>query len=41
MALSAQDINPPPHAIEHGIPLLTCNRRDFADIVGLKLIAPE
>ena len=28
-------------AIEHGIPLLTCNRRDFADIVGLKLIAPE
>ncbi len=28
-------------AIEHDLPLLTCNKRDFADIRGLKFIAPE
>lgn len=28
-------------ALEHGITLVTCNRRDFADIRGLKFIAPE
>ena len=28
-------------ALEHGLTLITCNRRDFADIRGLKFTAPE
>ena len=28
-------------ALEHNLTLITCNRRDFADVRGLKFIAPE
>jgi predicted nucleic acid-binding protein len=28
-------------ALEHDLTIITCNRRDFADVRGLKFLAPE